>query len=165
MLIYTLLSIVGFAMFVGMYFKLSLTVRYSSSRSIGTEVSRVRYGALFLVLPGVYCTAPPLQAWVANNSAPHIRRATALAILLIHTNSGGILSTWLLGSLSPALKYTKASITLLIFSILIFVITLMNLLYLSWRNSQKEFARTNAKSQEDEAPGIGDDSAWYEYNL
>ena len=86
------------------------------------------------MLPGVYCSAPPLQTWVANNSAPHIRRATALAIFLIHTNSGGILATWLLGFLSPAPKYHKASLTLLIFSIILLVVSIINLFYLKHRN-------------------------------
>ena len=67
------------------------------------------------MVPGAYATAPVLSAWMANNSEPHYRRATSVAIGFIATNSvclflrqvyqslfritfvsyqGGILSTW-----------------------------------------------------------------------
>ncbi|KAF7324460.1 MFS domain-containing protein [Mycena sanguinolenta] len=62
----------------------------------------VQYGSLFLSIPGTYAMAPAISTWNANNAAPHVRRATAIAIGFIMTNSGGILATWLLGSLSPA---------------------------------------------------------------
>ena len=118
------------------------------------------------MLPGVYCSAPPLQTWVANNSAPHIRRATALAIFLIHTNSGGILATWLLGFLSPAPKYHKASLTLLIFSIILLVVSIINLFYLKHRNQQKAAEREGQSQRRDsEEHGLGDDSIWYDYKL
>ena len=66
------------------------------------------------MVPGAYASAPVLSAWMANNSEPHYRRATSVAIGFIATNSvrllssssislfiiyicsyqGGILSTW-----------------------------------------------------------------------
>ena len=68
------------------------------------------------MVPGTYAIAPVLSAWMANNSEPHYRRATSVAIGFIATNSvmsfylrrqvlyhlfifclsyqGGILSTW-----------------------------------------------------------------------
>ena len=116
----------------------------------------------------MYCAAPPLQAWVANNSAPHVRRATALAIFLIMTNSGGILSTWLLGSLSPAPKYTKGAITLLILSILLLLSALANIFYLIKRNKEKAQARAGGASQEElegDEKLLGDDSVFYDYKL
>lgn len=146
-LVYAIFGIIGFAMF------------------LGSTSSNVRYGAIFLLLPGTYCSAPPLQAWVANNSAPHVRRATALAIYLIMTNSGGILSTWLLGSLSPAPKYTKASITLLIFQIGLFVCTALNMVYLTMRNKEKAIARATGGVDQGEQKGLGDDSVDYDYKL
>ncbi|KAF5332971.1 hypothetical protein D9757_015228 [Collybiopsis confluens] len=54
-----------------------------------------RYGSLFLTVPGVYAVIPPLAAWVSNNSEPHYRRATSIALGFIATNLGGITSTWL----------------------------------------------------------------------
>lgn len=145
-LFWSLCSIIGFSMF------------------LGSTVSHIRYGAIFLLLPGTYCAAPPLQTWVANNSAPHVRRATALAIFLIMTNSGGILATWLLGSLSPAPKYTKASITLLIFNIGLFVCTAANLAYLVMRNKEKKRLREEGETSEGQH-GLGDDGVDYKYLL
>lgn len=142
-LVCSIFSIIGFSMF------------------LGSDDSHVRYGAIFLLVSGTYCAAPPLQTWVANNSAPHVRRATALAIFLIMTNSGGILATWLLGSLSPAPKYTNATITLLVFNIGIFVFSLANLVYLTKRNKVKAQQRQTSLDE----PGLGDDSVDYRYLL
>ncbi|THH00927.1 hypothetical protein EW026_g1676 [Hermanssonia centrifuga] len=141
------ISIVGFGMF------------------LGSEDSQVRYGSLFLLLPGTYCAAPPLSAWIANNAAPHVRRATALAFLTTMTNSGGILSTWLLGSLSAAPKYTKASVTFLIFQVGILVCAQLNLGYLMMRNSEKAVIRQSLLDRNEEQGGLGDESAWFEYKL
>ncbi|EEH21202.2 hypothetical protein PABG_03433 [Paracoccidioides brasiliensis Pb03] len=73
----SILSMVGAAM--------SLHVR-----SIGG-----RYTSLFLLITGVYSTAPSLISWVPNNSSGHVRRATAIALGFVSTNSGGIVSTWI----------------------------------------------------------------------
>ncbi|KAB8211151.1 major facilitator superfamily domain-containing protein [Aspergillus parasiticus] len=61
-----------------------------NGRSIG-----VRYAALVLLLTGVYACAPCLISWVPNNTAGHVRRATAVAMAFIATNCGGIMSTWI----------------------------------------------------------------------
>jgi len=72
----SLLAVVGFALFlVGEH-------KYTS------------YGALYLMVPGVYATTPVLAAWMANNSEPYYRRAISVALGFISSNSGGILSTW-----------------------------------------------------------------------
>lgn len=124
----------------------------------------MRYGSLFLLLPGTYCGAPPLAAWVANNAAPHTRRATALAVLTVHTNAGAILSTWLLGALSPAPRYTRATITLLVFQVGILVCALANIVYLEARNRGKRVARERLGGRREEGV-VGDDGAWFEYKL
>jgi hypothetical protein len=119
---------------------------------------------LFLSIPGTYLAAPTLSAWSANNAAPHARRATAIAIGFIMTNSGGILATWLLGSLSPAPRYLKATRTLLTFSVLMFLVSGMNAYYLWNQNKKKKNIRVTSKKDE-EKPGLGDLSAWFEYAL
>ncbi|EKM58174.1 uncharacterized protein PHACADRAFT_252274 [Phanerochaete carnosa HHB-10118-sp] len=144
---FALISIVGFAMF------------------LGSADDSVRYGSLFLLLPGTYCAAPPLGAWVANNAAPHARRATALAALTVATNTGGILSTWLLGALSPPPRYTAASATLLAFQVGILACALANVLYLSARNGRKRVERTHLGERREKVGVVGDDNAWFEYKL
>ncbi|KAF8629371.1 hypothetical protein AX17_005667 [Amanita inopinata Kibby_2008] len=142
----SVLSIIGFAMFLG-----------STNR-------HVQYGSLFLSITGSYLAAAALSTWNANNATPHTRRATSIAIAFIMTNSGGILATWLLGALSPPPRYTKASITLLIFAILMLVMSGANTYYLWMQNKKKRRIR-DTMSREDEKPGLGDKSAWFEYNL
>ncbi|KAG6916595.1 hypothetical protein DXG01_006203 [Tephrocybe rancida] len=131
---------------------------------LGSKNLHVKYGSLFLSITGAYSAAPALSTWSANNAAPYTRRATAVAIGFIMTNSGGVLATWLLGNLSPAPLYTKATITLLVFSVLIVVITGMNITYLSSQNKKKAAIRATM-SRENEKPGLGDRSAWFVYNL
>lgn len=146
MIFFSVICVIGFAMF------------------LGSDSKHVKYGSLFLSLPGTYCLAPALSTWNANNTAPHVRRATAIAIVFMLTNSGGILATWLLGSLSPAPKYTKAAITFVVFSVVILLCAVANMSYLSRQNRQK--AEIRSKSEKKEEPkGLGDRSAWFVYNL
>lgn len=130
----------------------------------GSKSHHVQYGSLFLSIPGTYTTAPTLSAWGSNNAAPQTRRATAIAIGFIMTNSGGILATWLLGSLSAAPRYTSATITLLVFSIVMALFGGANLYYL-WSQNKKKAEIRKTMTHEQEKPGLGDRSAWYVYNL
>ncbi|KAJ6630309.1 major facilitator superfamily domain-containing protein [Mycena sp. CBHHK59/15] len=107
---------------------------------LGSSNHHVQYGSLFLSIPGTYLMAPAISTWNANNAAPHVRRATAIAIGFIMTNSGGILATWLLGSLSPAPKYTKATKILLIFSVLMGVFALLNIVHLTRETGRRRRA-------------------------
>ncbi|RXW24368.1 hypothetical protein EST38_g1480 [Candolleomyces aberdarensis] len=123
-----------------------------------------QYCSLFFSIPGTYLSAPTLSTWSANNAAPHTRRATAIAMGFIMTNSGGILATWLLGSLSLGPRYTVATKVLLAFSVMMLVISAMNTLYLWDQNQKKRQIRSKiGKSQE--TLGLGDKSAWFEYAL
>jgi sugar phosphate permease len=131
---------------------------------LGSKSPHVQYGSLFFSIPGTYTLAPTGSAWNSNNASPQTRRATVIAFGFIMTNSGGILATWLLGSLSPAPRYTTATITLLVFSIVCGLFCAINLLYLSSQNKKKA-ERRRTMQREEEKPGLGDRSAWYIYNL
>ncbi|KAF7297483.1 MFS domain-containing protein [Mycena indigotica] len=134
------LGIVGFAMF------------------LGSGDTRVQYGSLFLSLTGAYVVAPALATWNANNSAPHTRRATAIAIGFSMANTGGILSTWLLGSISPGPRYTKGTRLLLAFSVGLLVVTLAAIAYLRRENAKKRALRKTVAREEEDA-ALGDRSA------
>ncbi|KAJ3743234.1 major facilitator superfamily domain-containing protein [Lentinula detonsa] len=131
---------------------------------LGSQSKRVQYGSLFFSVTGAYMAAPTQATWNANNASPQTRRATVIAMGFILANSGGIVATWLLGSLSPAPRYTKATITLLVFSLLAALFCALNLLYLRVQNGKKA-DRRKTMSREDEEPGLGNHSAWYIYNL
>ncbi|PLW32620.1 hypothetical protein PCASD_13053 [Puccinia coronata f. sp. avenae] len=68
-----------------------------------------RYISLFLSTAGIYSASPTMYAWIANNSAPHYRKAAAIALGPIFANTGGILSTWLFPS-SEEPRYQTATI-------------------------------------------------------
>lgn len=80
------------------------------------------------------------------------------------TNAGGILATWLLGSLSPAPNYTKATITFIIMSVGMTIFSAVNLVYLSRENRLKAEKRQRM-TKEQEPAGLGDRSAWFVYTL
>jgi hypothetical protein len=164
MIFFSIICIIGFAMFLGMFLHLFSSNQQCYILPSGTNSKHVKYGSLFLSLPGTYCIAPTLSTWNANNTAPHVRRATAIAISFIGTNSGGILATWLLGSLSPPPKYTKAAITFVILSVITLLCVIANMYYLSSQNRRKAEVRSESE-QKDEPKGLGDQSAWFVYNM
>lgn len=144
MIFFSILSTIGFAIFLGSY------------------VKDVRYGSLFLAVPGTYSIGPPLGTWMANNSAPLIRRGASLALLTTMTNLGSILSTWLLGALSPPPRYTSATITLLVFQIGILLCSVANMGWLAAENKRKERAKSSTPERESEG-AMPNESVWYRY--
>ncbi|KAF5355607.1 hypothetical protein D9757_012906 [Collybiopsis confluens] len=131
---------------------------------LGSKSTHVQYGSLFFSITGAYTAAPTASAWNAVNIAPETRRATVIAIGFVLTNSGGILSTWLLGSLSPAPRYTNGTITLLVFSVASGALCVANIFYLLAQNIRKAKTRQSIHREEEKA-GLGDRSAWFIYNL
>ncbi len=115
----SIMSLIGFIMFL-------------TSSSATT-----RYGSLFLTIPSVYTATPTLGSWNASNSAPHIRRATAIAVGFMVTSAGGLLSTWLLGSLSTAPKYVLGTKVLVAFSGGMLVGSVLCIGYFVWMNQRK----------------------------
>lgn len=162
---FSLLQIIGFSIFYGTL-EPSDRVGWMPDRCLHTAStsSHIRYASLFFSISGAYCAAPALITWLANNSAPHTRRATAVAVAFIMTELGGILSTWLLGSLSPAPNYTSATITFIVMSIGMVVFSMANLVYL-WRENHLKAERRQKMRKEDEPEGLGDRSAWFVYSL
>ena len=131
---------------------------------LASSSNHVRYASLFLATPATYSAAPTLTTWVLNNSTPHTRRATAIALISFATQVGGILSTWLLGYLSPPPVYKSATITFIAMSIGMVVFSIANLVYL-WRENRLKTERRQRMNKEDEPEGLGDRSAWFIYSL
>ncbi|KAI0764530.1 MFS general substrate transporter [Trametes elegans] len=149
---FALLAAIGFSIFLGSF------------------VNEVRYGSLFLLVPGTFSIGPPLGVWAANNSSPFTRRATALAILPVTTNLGAILSTWLLGALSPPPRYTSATVTLLVFQLGIVACAGANVWWLARENARKRRARAALSGDEGDGAvpdpaGVKDESVWFTYVL
>jgi len=55
----------------------------------------VRWWSLVIQAIGIPICMQCLMTWVSNNVVPHYRRATALALVAIMFNAGGILATWM----------------------------------------------------------------------
>lgn len=62
---------------------------------IASKETVIRYVGLCFAITGVYAMAPSYCTWVPNNTAGRTRRATAIAVGFIFTNTGGIVSTWI----------------------------------------------------------------------
>jgi len=104
---------------------------------LSAEHKFTSYGALFLMAAGVLGATPILSAWLANNSEPHYRRATSVAIFVLAVNIGGILSTWSFPT-KDGPKFRRTTIINLAFCIFVIVGCFINRAYLSWRNNVKE---------------------------
>ncbi|KAK6380831.1 hypothetical protein LTS17_005032 [Exophiala oligosperma] len=97
----------------------------------------VRYAGLFFLLGGIYANVPCQVAWIANNTAGHTRRATAIAVETVAVNIGGIVSTWIFPT-SDAPYYLFAAKFLLAMNIIAIVVTALALLLFSRENGKKE---------------------------
>jgi hypothetical protein len=60
----------------------------------GSKNKNISYAALYFEIIGSYGSPPCLITWLANNTQPHYRRATAVAIAFLGANIGGIVSPW-----------------------------------------------------------------------
>ena len=108
----SMLTTVGYCIFLGTSSfppLRSVTRSLPPSTLLGTPHAHTRYASLFLIVPGTYATAPPLAALLSNLCPTHTWRATALALLTVSTNIGGVLSTWLLGDLAKPPAYEGAA--------------------------------------------------------
>ncbi|GAA6009332.1 hypothetical protein JCM10207_004353 [Rhodosporidiobolus poonsookiae] len=133
-----------------------------------TTATAPRYVALFLAITGVYSTAPALVTWLPGNSAGHYRKATAVALGFIATNSGGVASTWLFPS-NQAPAYSQASKVLISMNVLIIVFCVLNLLYLRRENAKKAVQRALDEKEGKEVDPeewriLGDRHAHYIYS-
>jgi len=156
---------IGFALFLSASFLLFQSPPVTNIPSCAAgRTPGVRYTALFFCLPGTYLGAPTAITWMANNVSPHLRRATVIAFACVLTNSGGILSTWLLGTLSKPPLYQLGTKVLLALGWTMFVSNGANWLYL-WQENKKKAKIRATMSQADEKPGLGDRSAWFIYAL
>ncbi|CAK5279170.1 unnamed protein product [Mycena citricolor] len=149
----------GIVSLVGSIFCIAGFALFLKSRS-----HHIQYASLFLSNAGVSILGPALSTWTANNTAPYVRRASGIAIWCLTTNSGGILATWLMGSLSPAPDFTLATKVLLSLSVLMAVFVIANVVWLTRTNGEKAERRRTVPRGE-EAPGLGDTSAWFVYSL
>ncbi|KAG6914956.1 hypothetical protein DXG01_014255 [Tephrocybe rancida] len=135
-----------------------------SWREVGSKNAHVQYASLFFSIAGINSQGPALATWLSNNAAPQTRRATAIALGFVMTNVGAIIALWLFSAWSKPPRYTTGTIVLLVFSCMMVFLCFCNLFYLQAQNQKKAFKRKKGL-REEEAPGLGDGSAWFAYTL
>lgn len=107
---------------------------------LASKNKHVAYASLYLTIPGAYGTVPVTVSWLSNNSEPHYRRATTIAICAIATNLGGILSTWSFPT-KEAPHFRRATIMNLVFCLSIILFTIINAVLLTHMNESKQRRR------------------------
>ncbi|MBW0463939.1 hypothetical protein O181_003654 [Austropuccinia psidii MF-1] len=116
----TLLSLAGFLMF---------RLSEPSQKSI-------KYSSLFLSISGSQAAVSSLNAWQANNSEGHYRRACSIAVAFVAVNLGGIFSTWIFPS-SEKPQYKTGSTINAYFAAGILINILINFFWLRCANLYK----------------------------
>ncbi|KZW00973.1 MFS general substrate transporter [Exidia glandulosa HHB12029] len=101
---------------------------------LSSNVTSVNYFALVLQTVGAYGVPPAISAWAANNFSPHYKRATALAVVVIMSVAGGLLSTWIF---TDPPHYARATRINLAFAVGEAVFALLNIAYLRRKNQEK----------------------------
>jgi predicted MFS family arabinose efflux permease len=134
-----------------------------NGRSVG-----IRYAALMLLVAGVYACAPCLISWVPNNTAGHLRRATAVAMAFIATNMGGIMSTWIYPKESaPYFNLgIRFNLALLVIAMVLVVVQVLLLRFLNRRKERDPLGLlqgTEDLPYEEQFAKLGDRHPRYKY--
>ena len=91
----SMLAVAGFSLYLGNVFYWNEDLFLEVTYWLGAGENKfVSYGALYLMVPGVSGGVPVIAAWLANNSEPHYRRATNIAMILIFTSSVCFFFRW-----------------------------------------------------------------------
>ena len=131
--------------------------------------AEVRYGSLFLAVPGAFGGIVPLSTWIANNAAPLSRTSVALGLIVTITNFSSTLAVWMFGPISRPPRYTSAAITLLVFQVGTLLCAVGTLVYLAVENRRRarlraEHRRAGREDESEERAGlITNESIWFTY--
>ena len=117
---------------------LSLGIVGCALNLTGTSVG-VRYTSLCFLVAGIYSQAPSILTWIPNNSATYSRRATAIAIGFVTSNSGGIISTWIYPQTSaPRFLFgTRFNLSLICIEMALILVQIALLRHLNQRKIDK----------------------------
>jgi predicted MFS family arabinose efflux permease len=118
-----------------------------------------RYAGLVFLITGVYSSAPSLISWIPNNSAGHVRRATAIAMGFVSTNSGGILSTWIYPRKDAPYYAVGAGVNLGMVCVMI-VGCAVQMAWLWRRNGQKEKNGVEGVLRKEGLTGKSEEEVW-----
>ncbi|EMR09935.1 hypothetical protein PNEG_01694 [Pneumocystis murina B123] len=95
------------------------------------------YFSMFFIVCGIYTIFPPHLALVSNNVAPYYKKATAIGFMIVMTNSGGILSSWMFNK-SEAPRYAMSYAIILILTAISVIVAIILRFYYVKENKRKE---------------------------
>ena len=81
-----IISAIGYIIFLGNSIR-GIFRNLDADHNPVSSSTAMSYGSLFFSVCGIYSLLPISAAWLANNSEPHYRRATSLALSVMATNS------------------------------------------------------------------------------
>ncbi|KAI9612941.1 hypothetical protein H4Q26_010210, partial [Puccinia striiformis f. sp. tritici PST-130] len=90
---------------------------------------KVRYGSLFISMPGAYAVVPSLAAWATSNSAPYRRKASTIAITAISGGFGGLLCVWVFVIASKPRYYLPTGLSIA-FGVALIICCILNTIWL-----------------------------------
>ncbi|PPR06287.1 hypothetical protein CVT24_001093 [Panaeolus cyanescens] len=134
-------------------------IMYLSSRN-----KYILYGSLFFTVSGSYPMGPLGAGWAANNSEPHYRRATSIGLGFVASSCGAILSTWRFPT-KEGPRFTKTTITTLVFALATGLVAIINMIYLNRQNQLKIKRREELLApyaDDNEKAGYDQKKAWIE---
>ncbi|KAI3482796.1 hypothetical protein L1887_54474 [Cichorium endivia] len=103
----------------------------------GSKVASQRYGGIILLSCGTYSIPPLGISWMLNNTAGLYKRATAIALYIVFTNSGGITSTWLFYN-NEAPRFSRGFLVNLCLNAGALVLVSVAELYMIWEGKQRK---------------------------
>lgn len=99
-----------------------------------------QYAALMLIAGGAFAGPSVSLSWISIGTAGHYKRATSAALMIVFTNSGGILSTWLWNG-----SFEKGYLVNLILGIVGFCFTILLEIYVLWHRRHCRAIRESGK--------------------
>lgn len=121
----------------------------------GPKVASQRYGGIILLSCGTYSIPPLGISWMLNNTAGLYKRATAIALYIVFTNGGGILSVWLFYN-NEAPRYRRGFLVNLCLNIAALALVTIAELYMLWENRQRKAGKRDYRVTELKQLGWGD---------
>jgi len=102
------------------------------------------YAGTFFVAVGDYAISPVLQGWLSNNLAPHYVRATGVGFQVTLANFSAFVGTFTYLP-ADAPRYRTGHFINLSFLVLCFFLCVIDMLYISFENRQREKGKRNGR--------------------
>ncbi|KAL6252546.1 hypothetical protein RBB50_000265 [Rhinocladiella similis] len=127
-----------------------------------------RYTGICFLVTGAFSNAPSLLAWLPNNTAGYTRRATAVAVMAIMINLGGVISTWMYPT-SSAPYFKEGIVFNIVLTVVMQLLIVLLIFWLKYQNRMKVEKRDDLLrglehlDEEEQFQILGDRHPGYKY--